>query len=888
MKKFQLSNLFVFALAVCSVKAQQIPYIPVDNYFPQGPGTQTVSYPFGITAPTSAAVPDYVAGSMQVNFIAGQRVQLHDGFHAGGFTGSGYFRAQIGTAADFDVAFMEPNQNTPDVGQYEKLEMGIHLPQQLFDDVEGFCNHTPNYPTPVNPFNPEELNVYAEFYRVLPNNTDQLEATVYGFYYREFERARVGNHADWDWNPVNTDYTFRVRFAPSILGQWKVVLKVESATRGNYQVGTLQFSCVGSSDPNNKGFVKTLHDKRYLELGNTSFMPIGWNISNPIPRNFSDYRFGCGPYGWNSINEYGYEDFKTYLQELSDAGGNYFRLHTDPWALEIEFEHLNDYSNRLTNAWEMDRILDEARDLNLYIHFTLFGGNAVIKGGSYWDWSENSDGCTHQGYFPPDNGYCYHTQLGLTNPSEFLTDPQAKKFFKYRLRYMISRYGYSRNIALFELANEVNNFCQEYTPDCNNSLTAYPYGDSANIAQTNLFRAIINNWQSEMTSYIKTQLYSENHILTVNYANNPETGDNSFGLSTIDMSTFNYYNPYLNRIGHYFDSQRDYGYPRYGRPFFFSETGESNRDVCSNFTEWIRSFWTVPFSGAAGGLNWPKTSIPDNISVYSNFARLRDYIAGINFNDGDWEPDYQLRNDFLAETIHVKHFDPNRGADGSFDKAIGVVLNRTYNDFTMRTCFSTSNCACGNYDNISDGLQMPNASIYTPVQDVNYDDVNIGRLKVTGMGALNHYSIEWMDVLTGNTILYDDKFSQLDGDLVLEFPTLFMQTLTFHPILAFKIYPYNGSLNRISSSSIAQQSQLNFNFTIYPIPAANKITIIPGCETCVYNVQFTDVSGKIILMLSNQSGIQSLDVSSLANGVYFVTFISGDMIQRKKILIAKQ
>src|SRR6185436_10666053 len=149
--------------ATCLVKAQQIPYIPVDNYFPSTVNqSQTINAPYGITSPTSPTAPVDVSGSAQINFIAGQRVQLHDGFHAGGFTTNGYFRAQIGTAADFDVVFFQPNQNTPSVGQYEKLEMGVQLPVSLEQQVNDFLTD-PN--TGINPFDPDQISVEAQFNR---------------------------------------------------------------------------------------------------------------------------------------------------------------------------------------------------------------------------------------------------------------------------------------------------------------------------------------------------------------------------------------------------------------------------------------------------------------------------------------------------------------------------------------------------------------------------------------------------------------------------------------------------------------------------------------------------------------------------------------------------
>ncbi|MBI3509935.1 MAG: T9SS type A sorting domain-containing protein [Bacteroidetes bacterium] len=44
---------------------------------------------------------------------------------------------------------------------------------------------------------------------------------------------------------------------------------------------------------------------------------------------------------------------------------------------------------------------------------------------------------------------------------------------------------------------------------------------------------------------------------------------------------------------------------------------------------------------------------------------------------------------------------------------------------------------------------------------------------------------------------------------------------------------------------------------------------------------------EIKVLRNIENGTQSIDVSSLANGVYFVTLTAGEMIERKKIIIEK-
>ncbi|MBI3510563.1 MAG: hypothetical protein HY064_07855 [Bacteroidetes bacterium] len=695
-----------------------------------------------------------------------------------------------GNAADtssFSIAVFNPQQkNVNDIVAYrhEKFELGIELPPDLFRDVESFCDQNTNDPSAVNPFDPEQLNVYAEFTSLSSGQNVGHAQKIFGFYYREFMRNETGEHKAWDYSASPTNYTFRFRFAPPDTGRWKTIIKIESAKHGNYSSHEIDFNCLLSSDIHNEGNIHTLPGKRYLELGNHMFMPIGWNITNPIPRSFSDYRFGYGPYdGWKTINMYGYIDFGNYLSELSFAGGNFFRMHDLPWSTEIEFEKLNDYSGRLSNAWEMDRILDEAKDLDLYILLSLDVANKLLNGaGAYWDWAGNDlSSCAKSNGGPDDNGLCYHSQLGLKDPVDFLSDAQAKKYYKYRLRYMISRYAYSRNIAMFELCNEANTIGKEFScdKDCAASLIKDPYNTSAS------FRAILQKWQTEMTDYLKHDLDLQDHLLTINYAGEPNKDDLSFTTCSIDVNDYNYYSEYISRTGNYFYIQKRSGIgSALSRPVFFSETGSPERDECSDFAEWVRTFWTIPFSGCAGGLNWPKTSLPDlPAPYYAHFARLRDFLSGVDFNDGDWDPEYQLQSDLLAETMYLKHL-----TKGHANKAIGVVLNRCYNDNSMRTC---DNCDCSNYRRLNGVKQKiyPDSVPFDPPKDVSYRTGPGKKMKVTGMGSHKHYKVEWTDVMTGKVIETDSEYTQLDGDLLLQYPALIMTTKPVRPILAFKVFP---------------------------------------------------------------------------------------------------
>ena len=116
----------------------------------------------------------------------------------------------------------------------------------------------------------------------------------------------------------------------------------------------------------------------------------------------------------------------------------------------------------MNHAWEIDRILEKARDYNLRIHFNLQVHYPLEQVNPftilYWDWSAHDSGVYASGcQYGNDLGYCYSTDLGLSTPKEFMTTGLAMHYYKMRLRYIISRWGYSTQISVLELLSEANN-----------------------------------------------------------------------------------------------------------------------------------------------------------------------------------------------------------------------------------------------------------------------------------------------------------------------------------------------------------------------------------------------------------------------------------------------
>ena len=62
-----------------------------------------------------------------------------------------------------------------------------------------------------------------------------------------------------------------------------------------------------------------------------------------------------------------------------------------------------------------------------------------------------------------------------------------------------------------------------------------------------------------------------------------------------------------------------------------------------------------------------------------------------------------------------------------------------------------------------------------------------------------------------------------------------------------------------------------FNFTVYPSPATEKLFVqLADATTEVYYITVTDVNGKSVIMLPQPEIQKGIDISHLANGIYFI------------------
>lgn len=847
-----------------------------------------------------SAAPNHVnvVGPMKVEMTSGKEIHLQPGFSAGNFALNGHYHGQI-EGEQLEVAIYEPLANPGTVPVYEKFELGIKLPENIENLIANFVNEVPNT-IQINPYNTDQVDIRADFYYKSGNNW-VLQHTGFGFYYQDYYRdTSDADFHNWHWTAVPTAHKFRVRFAPTSVGQWKVKISAVISGLGTLQTGDYEFTCTNSA---NKGFVKVGSSRRFFVHGRTNetFFPVGQNLIWPECLDCHTDAQGnyviIDAYDDYTLLPRGFTQYQRELEYYADQGANTFRMLGTPWTTDIEFEKLNDYTDRLHLGWELDEIFEKAKEKNLKILFD-FDWNSWYESPAYygqffWDWAENP--CGNK---PNDYGNCYGDIAGVNSPQDFFTNTDAKKHYKMRLRYYVARYGYSTNLIMFQFFSEINNagFTSGVLPTANGGCELDP-NDPGYLPYFNEspFRNSVYLWQNEMAGYIKNIMGVNQHMTGVSYAGRPNYKDNyiplvpsndqSFSSSNIDVMAYSYYASSVSRF--YDESTADENLiSQNNKPLIWSENGcqwkdgvhpEFDAGLCDNNAEWNKAVWSTTFQGLAGTcMYWGYNHAHD---LWHHYGTINNFIQGIDFNGDSWFPDKDERKDTLAETFCLVR--------GDKKEAIGTVINRTYNFFTQ----GTSSPCTSNY------AHEAGYATYINVTPPNgYPTANLSADQLRIPLKPGRYKIEWFNGLNGQQINSTPTIAwSYFGTLVLPYPTLTIN----NPVITYKIYRANSnfhyyepsdSINYFETKESVNDYLDNNNVNVSKDPSRFFVTPNPTTGFITTNLSASNIKIVIFnlhgekIFENTQSGGSSVDVSSFPAGIYFIRCAINDVYYYDKFI----
>ncbi len=348
-------------------------------------------------------------------------------------------------AADSTLIFVfDTNQNISDLYMVTK-NLTVN------DKVELLFQLDKNYN---NVYDPDEVTIDATV--DLPDGSNMV---VPCFYF--IKSHLIGTN----WTIDSSYQGWMLRFSSPQPGDHKVFIRVTDA-EGVYNSDTLSIH-IGSSDT--EGIIrcdKNNHQYYRHETGEP-FFPMGINI------------------GWNYTDTY-----TKIIKNLSAGKANIYRYWQTPFAQQaLEWKKTGFY-NGLGRYSQMaaamtDSLINLNEATNMYMQLVIFQHGMFSENVDAM-WADNPYNTVNGGYVDRAEEYFYNDACKA----------QTKKL----LRYIVARWGYSKNLFAWEFFNEV-----QFTGIHN--------------SQTSQWFPAVVKWHSEMSRYVQS-IDPFNHIMTTSAEHN--------------------------------------------------------------------------------------------------------------------------------------------------------------------------------------------------------------------------------------------------------------------------------------------------------------------------------------------------------------------------------
>lgn len=658
------------------------------------------------------------------------------------------------------------------VQQFEKLEIGIRLPEHIRTMVNNFVSNRTFPPSErLNPFLEWELGIEAEMTHTETGTVKKIPA----FFYREYERDEANN----TWKDIGTDYSMRIRFAPPLTGDWTCRLTMKVREKQAPEQQTIEFKVVAND---NKGYITVHPNRRNLQLQNEIIIPAGTNFPSPI-RGDGVAVYHTSPNGdvfppnktFMATRLSGWLTYHNDILDYAKEGGRFIRVLQSGWSSLLEFEKKGNYYDRQHYAWEQDRLLELCEQNGVYIHFNMMEQEPFMMYGNYdmfdWDWSHyNGDKSYFSGDIYP--AYGYNDAKGKL-PSDAFSKEEDLKYHEQRIRYYIARYGYSTSIYLFELLSEAYHM-DEFGGHEGPYLQDTEEGRKA--------RAAVQKYHEHMAAYIKEQLGHTNQLVGINlFVDKIYEGDlyldQALYHPSIDIISINPYSKIPNKLiiaksddNNTFQSSENslarivsMVAQKSGKPVMIAEGGAGDMvDDCSGFAQHSLDMMSFGFTGLAGYNAWPgwdngQRAYWHMIISAERFMNSPNVINVLKNVNGYWIQGRQSERHLPRDEEKAKETQYYVSQD--LTTAVGYVKNRTFNFYTKRT----TDKFCGEFE-----LKYP----LNELRDIKWTD---GRryLVVEGLDKSKRYQVTWYDYITGAPIQMETPVQKLKrGKLRLQFPEL--------------------------------------------------------------------------------------------------------------------
>jgi len=426
-------------------------------------------------------------------------------------------------------------------------QVGLHRKYELTFSLSGSYR---------DPFDPEDIDVVGTF----AGPSGRL-TRVPGFIFMDALEAQLGG-------ATTGSAVWKIRWAPTEVGTHAVTLAARSRT----SECVLELPAVEVSEGGSPGFVHCtpLRPGGFQFQDGRAFFPVAVTLWEPLTA----------------------DEWERRLDEWNAHGANCVRLVLSDFnGMALEHRGIRAGECSLTRSRLLDRIFDLAEPRGIWVVLTSGEPHVLRATGPCPLWHENP-------YNRANGGPC-------ETPADFFVNQDAKRLYRRKLRYLISRWGYSTHLFLVQFMGSANTV-DGYDP------------------------ALVRAWHAEMAEYVH-QIDPYGHLVSAGLDGLLEWSDESrlFALPSLDVTLTAVWN--ARDMAAAISKDTEYALQEYQKPVLNVESGITLQYFHAADDEGVHFhnlLWGSALSGAAGCAAFWWTSYLREHDLSSHLRAVATFVEG--------------------------------------------------------------------------------------------------------------------------------------------------------------------------------------------------------------------------------------------------------------------